>query len=461
MALESESGVVVKINENESYTLRATVVHVLGDTAAFHELFELMPAQSNIFCRACYISRSIMHSGNFGVYYPMRTHESVNNDLMELRNGQTTPAKCGIIRAPVLHCLRQFHFADNLSFDPMHDVLEGVVSMVLKKLLHNFVNVKKLISDNKLNDRIECFDYGSAESRDKPCGNFTCKALKSKGNSLSQSASQIWLLLRAFNFIFADILDRDSIEIVSCLLKITFYVFSNILTNDMINDLQLTIEHFYQFFKKCFPFDKPINKVHHLSHYPMVIRQSGPIANMACLQFEGKYKELKSLTKTCGNFKNLTHSLAKRINLKQTASIIEHNYEINRITVKSSTITQKQFLECPLLLFDLPNEMENVNCMIIDGVTFRSGLVVKYETYNGQNYGILNNILKIQKEFICIIQVLNVIELCDSIFSYKTEITNKVIRTSMDKISSKKCYSLWRFHNANDDYYYISLKYND
>lgn len=98
--------------------------------------------------------------------------------------------------------------------------------------------------------------------------------------------------------------------------------------------------------------------------------------------------------------------------------------------------------------------------MTINGTTFRSGLVVKYETYDGQNYGILSNILKTNNEFIFIIQVLNVIELCDALLSYKTEITNKTIRTSMSKIFTKKCYSLWRLNN-NDNYFYINMKYND
>lgn len=461
MVLQSETGFSIKINENESFTLRSTLVHVLGDTAAFHEIFELMPAQSAVFCRACYITRNSMHAGNFGVHVPLRTPESVNNDILALQNGSTTPARCGIVKAPVLHCLKYFHFAENLSFDPMHDVLEGVVSMILKKTLNHFVNIKKLISDNDLNDRIQNFDYGVAEIKDKPSGNFTAKSLKSKGNSLSQSASQSWLLLRAFNFIFSDIIDNDFVEIVSYLLKITFYAFSNFLTSDMINDLELTIDNLYRCFKLCFPGVNPINKVHHLSHYPTLIRRSGPIVNMSCLQFEGKYKELKSLTKTCCNFKKSAHSLSKRINLKQTKSIINHEYSVDKLSIKSAAITQKESLECALLLFDLPNDVESINCMSINGVIIRPGIVVKYKTFDGQNYGIINAIIRANDNCICIIQVLKVVELCYSLLSYKTEITNQMIRTSVNNIFTKKSYSLWRLHNSTDDYLYISLKYND
>lgn len=461
MALESQSGILIPINATDNFTLRASVVHVLGDTAAFHELFELMPAQSNIFCRACYISRCSLHAGNFGLHHQLRTRESVTNDLLALQNGTSTPAKCGIIQAPALHVLRNFHFTENLTFDPMHDVLEGVVSMVLKKILNDYVNVKKLITEHILNKRIESFDYGLAEVKDKPSANFTAKSLKSKNNSISQSASQIWLLLRAFNFIFADIAQSNYLEIVSCLLKITFYAFSNVLTYEQINDLDSTITRFYYNYKLCFPLTKPINKVHHLAHYPTVIRQSGPIVNMACLQFEAKYKELKSLTKTCGNFQNLTYSLAKRINFKQTAKIIDHDYEVDQAIVKSSTVTQKKNLECSFLLFDFPEDVENVQCMTINGVTFRPGLVVKYQTCNDQSYGILNNILRMNEQFTVIIQVLNVIELCESLLSYKAEILNQTIRTSLHKISTKKCYSLWRLCNTNDEYLYISMKYND
>ncbi|XP_058448992.1 uncharacterized protein LOC131428951 [Malaya genurostris] len=72
-----------------------------------------------------------------------------------------------------------------MTFDPMHDLLEGVVSMCLKRILNDMVNGIKIITDVEVNERILRFDYGTAEKKDKPCGNFKSQTLKTKNNKFT------------------------------------------------------------------------------------------------------------------------------------------------------------------------------------------------------------------------------------------------------------------------------------
>ncbi|XP_058839036.1 uncharacterized protein LOC131694578 [Topomyia yanbarensis] len=316
--LESDDGVVVQYG-SEKFTMRAVLVHVLGDTLAIHEIFELMGPQSSLFCRMCYATRTALHCGNIGDTFPHRTEESIQGDLNALQSGTKTPSQCGIIRKSALNEVKYFNIAENNTFDPMHDLLEGVVMVVIKCVLNEAVNIHKVITISQVNQIIQHYEYGITESADKPTANFTCEKLKARGHAIPQSASQCWLLLRAFPFMFNQILGFNSnlSSVLRALMKITYYSFSNKLTLNQNNDLENEIECFYKLFKSCFPAINPTNKFHHISHYPYIIRQDGPVVNHSCLRFEAKFKESKSQAKTCNNFINLTNSFAKRLNLAQ------------------------------------------------------------------------------------------------------------------------------------------------
>lgn len=401
-------------------------------------------------------------NGQFGATFCPRTKQSIDNDLIALKNGTTTSAICGIIAEPVLHKLPNFHFTINNSLDPMHDILEGIVSLTLKKILDFAINDCKSITDIEFNRRVQEFDYGMAENRDKPSANFNARALRRKGSGLSQSASQIWLLLRCTPFLIADVLNqnRSFAAIITDLLHITFFSFSNILDEDKIARLNIAIESFHNNYKVCFPKARPINKVHHVAHYPGLIRKNGPISRMSCLQFEGKFKQTKAVTKTCGNFINLTHTLTKRLNLKQVDCIIKRTYTTDVIVVLSCSKILKVNIQFALLLYDLPDELTNVNHLSINGTSFKPGLVSKYQSCGVQSYGIIKCIVETGTIYYCIIEVLEIIEFCHRLNCIKTRITSNLIRVTLDKVYTRKTYSLWRF-TPSDDFFYISLKYVD
>lgn len=461
ITLQSDQGITIQMN-GKSFTVRATLVHILGDTAAIHELLELMPPQSNIFCRACYITRKDLHNGRFGNEHTLRTSESYELDLAAVNNGSLSPAQCGVIRENVFNSLKYFHITQNMSFDPMHDVLEGIIPLAIKKILNDFVNISKSLTEIELNSRISNFDYGTAESKDKPSANFSAKSLKTTGHALSQSASQMWLFLRATPFLFTDLLSKNVhfMNIIRDILKITFYSFSNTLTTDMIEDFKNTINNFQINFKICFPLTKPTNKVHHVTHYPKIIEDNGPIAKMSCLQFEANFKNCKSQTKTCGNFKNITLSLTNRTNLKQINAILQHRYEIDKITIVSSVVVKKAYFDFHLILFDLPEYIRCIKHAKINGTSLRPDLVVKYKSCGSESYGVLKAIIENNNDYTCIIYVLEIIRFCEFYNSYEVKMTEKVVRVPVSIVCTRKTYSFWKCHNM-DNSLFISLKYED
>lgn len=435
----------------------------MGDTLAVHELYGLLGPSANYFCRACLITRQDLHNGHFGDIFPHRTVQSVQDDLEAIENMEKTVSQCGIKQKCVLHELRYFRWPNNHVFDPMHDLLEGIVPMIIKKVLSFAVNDIKSLTVNEVNKMIDEFDYGETEIRDKPSPNFTVKSLKSKTNAISQSASQSWLLMRSFPFIFHHILESNSglRNIVGSLLKICFISFSSKLSPELIEDLDDAVVTFHDLFKEIFSDCKAINKIHHVAHYPQVCKENGPIYFFSCMQYESKFKESKGQAKTCGNFKNLTLSLTKRLALKQAYKIINHVYEINEITIISFSMQEKSVIDTSGLLFDMPNQIKIISQFKINSIEFRPGFVVKYENCNEYFYGILLYTIEFDYNTSCIIQELDLCELDHKILSYKVAVTQNILRIDVKKLFTRKVYSLWQFYKKDDEYLYLSLKYDD
>lgn len=454
--LQAEQGVDVLVDDGSKYVLRAVLCHVVGDTLAMHEIFEMLSPSANLFCRACYITREQLHSGRLGNHYPLRTVDTVANELASSQGTRRT-WQGSVKQECALNELPYFHFTTHNTFDPMHDLLEGVVKRVIGDIILLAVKTHKTVTIAQVNDAISNFDYGPLESSDKPSANFK---IKPKGSFVNQSASQMWLLLRSFLFLFKDILTfgEQYHRLVAALLKITFYSFSDKLTLEQINDLEKEIDNFYDLFKKCFPDQKPINKMHHLSHYPAVIRQHGPVVHFSCMLFEMKFRESKSLSKTCNNFRNLAFSIAKRLNLRQIQSIINHSYEIGEVEVISSMVTSKVALDNADMFAELPDRVTYISHVKIDNTSFRIGSVARFSYNNDIIFGIIETMVMNENKVVCALNCLDV-QYCKLLNSYKAKVTGNIVRVSQSQLTTKKTYNFWKMAGEPD--LYISLKYND
>lgn len=85
--------------------------------------------------------------------------------------------------------------------DIMHDVLEGTLQLHIKYLLKYLILEENLFSLSLLNDRIQSFLYGSADTCNKPTI-ISNDTLMSSGNCLKQSCKQLHYLLIPYNRLF-------------------------------------------------------------------------------------------------------------------------------------------------------------------------------------------------------------------------------------------------------------------
>jgi len=104
------------------------------------------------------------------------------------------------------------------------------------------------------------------------------------------------------------------IEIINILLSYTF-------TDSAISHLKQLISHHNSMYITLFN-DTLKPKHHFMIHYPTIITNSGPPRHYWCFRYEGKHKELKMYARSTTSRKNITLTLAKKMQLKFAHSLM-------------------------------------------------------------------------------------------------------------------------------------------
>lgn len=315
--LEKDEGVPIKIH-NTTFILRASLLNLCSDTLAAHEVFRLLSPSANLFCRSCIITSQERVHCPYTVA-PLRNPAMHQEYIEEITVDKSAESRTGVHEDSVLNELKYFHITNNLTFDAMHDVLEGHGQFILKLIMAHYVS-EKIITIDCLNYRIKHFSYG-VESKNKPSANITAISLKNVAtdHNLHQRAAQTWCLLRVFPFIISDK--------VSCIdkyfqyllnhNKITEIIFapkSPVSIGPYLNEL---IKQQYDDFPKLFPGIKRINKFYHYTHFWECILRNGPLSHLTCFRYEAKHQLFIKYGNICNNFKNITKTMTNISQLSQ------------------------------------------------------------------------------------------------------------------------------------------------
>ena len=302
--------------------LFGSVIQITGDNLALNGLLGFVESFSGThFCRFCLTSKdevqSVFTEDHPGLVF--RSKELHTENCKALNENSTVLSVFGVKKNCVFNSLKYFHSSDNYAVDIMHDLLEGVVQYELKLLFHYLVK-QGYVSVNTLSDRIQSFNYGYPDRKNKPSG----LQLDDNSKHLGLNAVQAWCVLRNTPLIFGDVIERDNSHwnLLLILIQIVNIVFSPVLSDGMVCYLKhLTCDH-HKMFKLLFPDRRLIPKHHLMIHYPHCIKKLGPLIHIWCMRFEAKHRVFKRSVK---NFKNLTKSLVKQ-HQRQLAFNYENYY---------------------------------------------------------------------------------------------------------------------------------------
>lgn len=434
--LESENGYVTVDEFGDSLTIRAMLGAVSADTAGAHDLFGFMAAGSEYFCRQCLISRPDFHISNVkGIERTCRQHAE---HLIKLKDDPNLKPHYGVRLGSLFNDLKLFNVTENYAWDIMHDLFEGVIPLIVKLVLQNYLRSNKIRTD-QLNARLKSFKYGYTEKTNKPSPNFTPAMIYNDTQKIKQRATQQWLLSRVIPFILYDKVNNNDNELIllALLNKLVSIIVMEEFSEGLLQYFDCLLLEFNSLFNMVFPGRNKINKSHHLIHYTDSIRKIGPLIHYWCMRFEGKHNELKQMAQTSNNFKNITKTLATR---HQTI----HAYHLNELITKTSFVCEIQF----------SNSMNDLKSVNINGTEYRLGLMVciGYCEIEFPKYGAINKILIEDSNVLFGVDLYETLAFDQLLNAFEIDNTTEVSYISYNDLVHYKPLNIWQTYASTKKY---------
>ena len=294
----SSQGFFVTVGGN-SYQYRAVLLAFLADNLAAHQIggFKESMSFSLRICRTCMATTEKCQIAFQESLFELRSPEKHDRQCQLLEGPLKThhSTTYGINRRSILETVPHFSVVRNLPHDIMHDLFEGVVPYEMKLLLTYCIE-NKYFSCVGFNNRLQQFDFGYTEIKDKPSLILNEKLLNKPDNRIRQSASQTWLLSNVLPFLISDFLPDDC---------------EHNIADEVVDYLGILIEEHHCLFRSIYPAKNIIPKMHYMVHYPSQIRLFGPLIYSWTMRHEAKLSVIKRCSRH-GNFKNIALTVSKR-----------------------------------------------------------------------------------------------------------------------------------------------------
>jgi hypothetical protein len=394
-----EDGVRVFLND-QFVTLRATLVAVKGDAKAIHEILGFLDCSARHFCAQCMISRQELHEGRIAIG-EMRTPAMSEMQLQRVRENPAYSTNCGLRYRTCLHDSRYFRAENNNCTDLMHDGPEGLMMMLIRLCLRQFICIDNLFSVEELNQRIFAYDFGGQNAKDKPTPNFSYESLQNAQNVHKQkmNAAQILVLLRALPFLLDNIgqngVDEDNEYLQYLLLYSKIFQLGSAprIPRNVLPYLQRMIDTFFTLWYNLFPGVNPINKFHHLMHLVFNILRKGAQRIYWCFKEEGKNCPLKRQVVVCGNFKNPQKTAMEQaqIRVAKVWGTQNDNMECIRKFVKRQDVNvsvSPARIHLLALGFEDDDQISVCNAVTVWGFVYRVGDFLLYSKSSENDNGL-------------------------------------------------------------------------
>ncbi|KAK3907192.1 Replication factor C large subunit [Frankliniella fusca] len=486
--LVSEEGVPLGEYDGEPFVLRAVVVAVTADTLAAHDLLGFLGTGARHFCRWCMVSRQEVRA-NANATGVKRTSALHDYHLTRVAENQRYSRECGVKQSCKLDQVPYFSCVESNVFDCFHDLLEGIVPLVIKLVLHNYVVVKKLFSVVDFNARVDSFAYGIPDSKNKPSPNFSEALITSTKVKIKQTGSQMWCLIRSLPFLLRDFVVEvdEHLQLIFLLQDIMQVIFSFEIRESDITLLEDLIYCHNELFFKLFisgrenlemlevedseavdgDLEPPgtenvlpqaskqrkvyvTNKLHHLTHYPEMIRKFGNPVRMWCAKFEGRLKIFRQHSSVCCNFKNIPKTMARMFQLSNLKPLINSNDEVYIEHHRGETVTVSNS-QYKGILRSVTDEHQVIltNSASLHGEEYRPGLFVALPSLNRLPlFGLINEVIVAGKEIFVVTAPWRNLGISERFHAYEmtpetNEQARQVVAINVRSLANFRCIAPW------------------
>lgn len=295
------------IDIGNSTILKGTLINICGDNLGLNGLFKMIKCfRVDGFCRICEITKEASEKQTKEIPDLLRRVENYADCITAAENGDRVGAK-GIVQYCLFNDLDNFHIFRNNSIDIMHDVLEGSAHVFMKFFFRTMID-RKILKFSDISRMVRDFTQGIIKQKNKS----SIISMTNGKIKLNQNATQAHTLLKNLPFIFYEQKDHlcDIWLTLTKLLQINQIIFSSINTDRDIDRLSTLIS---MFLSELIEHEVSLTpKLHHMVHYPTVIKRMGPLIHMWCMRMESKHKEFTKIARCANNFKNITETLSSR-----------------------------------------------------------------------------------------------------------------------------------------------------
>ena len=232
---------------------------------------------------------------------------------------------------------------------------------------------------NFLNNRIQFFDYGLIDKSSKP----PLLRIDKGNNQLKMSASEMMIFTKYLGFLIADLIpEGDPVwELYIVLRKIVDIIVSPYVSHEHLNLLNSLIEEHRKLYLKWSDDQRLKNKHHRMVHYSWMLERFGPLIYLWSMRNEGKHRIGKSISTSISSRKDLTYSIATRMQLAFHSLLNSQKF------LNEKAASDKPVLICfedfNSLGFDLKSalpqgtlEIERVSWINYNGILYRENMVL-------------------------------------------------------------------------------------
>lgn len=355
------------IDINENVNLKGTLINVCCDNLGGKTLFGFAESfNTKYYCRICESEKVECHTmvkEDKSTIRKVEDYEKCVDLAIKSKNIDLSLTK-GIKKFCSLNQLENYHIFINKSVDLMHDLNEGIIPLVIKKVCL-FCIEKKIVTEDELVKKIRDFNFGILNKKNIPSlVNFQKK-------NLNQNATQLYCLIIHLPFILSPFQAKLK-EIWSCvetLLQIMQILYSSCITEVNVMELEKLIEVHLEDYQKFFlPL---IPKQHFLVHYPNIIREMGPVKNFWMMRAEAKHQFFTKLGNK--NYKNVTKTFAKQHQKWMLGNGFTYSNVITE-GVRKTKLSQRNLSR----ISDLEENVElfTMKYLCVNNYEFRQGLMI-------------------------------------------------------------------------------------
>lgn len=188
-------------------TLYFQCVLVLGDNLGLNQSCGFEGGfNAHFYFRRFFVPSILCKCIPFEVKEALRDRNNYEKDLTE--------KKRGVKELCVFNSIHNFHITENVSADCMHDFCEGVSVFTIEGVLTELILVRNELDLEVVNNRIESFNYGTTEFKNKPQPLFIDQCSDGEVNSTDlkrkirckQSAAEMLCLTRYLGLMIGDLI---------------------------------------------------------------------------------------------------------------------------------------------------------------------------------------------------------------------------------------------------------------